>query len=103
MTGRSEDGIWKLELTEVAELIRTRQLKSEEVTLSTLRRIEQLDPHLKSYVFVAGDSALNAARAADADIVRGHYKGILHGVPIGLKDLCYTVDAPTAAGYHHLS
>ncbi len=98
MTGRSEDGIWKLELTEVAELIRTRQLKSEEVTLSTLRRIEQLDPHLKSYVFVAGDSALNAARAADADIVRGHYKGILHGVPIGLKDLCYTVDAPTAAG-----
>jgi amidase len=98
MTSRSEDGIWRLELTEVAELIRTRQLKSEEVTLSTLRRIEQLDPQLKSYVFVAGDSALNAARAADADIVRGRYKGILHGVPIGLKDLCYTVDAPTAAG-----
>ncbi len=98
MTGLAEDGIWKLELTEVAELIRTRQLKSEEVTLSTLRRIEQLDTRLKSYAFVAGDSALNAARAADADIFRGRYKGVLHGVPIGLKDLCYTVDAPTAAG-----
>jgi amidase len=98
MTAPAEDGIWKLELFEVAELIRTRQLKSEELTLSTLRRIERLDPQLKSYVFVAGDSALNVARAADADIARGHYKGILHGVPIGLKDLCYTVDAPTAAG-----
>lgn len=44
------------------------------------------------------ETALAAARAADADIARGHYEGVLHGVPIGVKDLCYTVDAPTAAG-----
>lgn len=93
-----DDEIWKLELTELAELIRTRQLKSEEVTDSTLRRIEKFDPQLKSYVFVMADAALSAARAADADIARGHYRGALHGVPIGVKDLCYTVDAPTAAG-----
>jgi amidase len=92
------EGIWKLELTEVAELIRTRQLTSEEVTDSTLRRIEKFDPQLKSYAFVMADSALKAARSADADIARGHYKGALHGVPIGVKDVCYTVDAPTAAG-----
>jgi len=90
--------IWKLELTEVAELIRTGQLTSEEVTDSTLRRIEAHDPRLKSYAFVGADVALRAARAADADIAAGRYRGVLHGVPIGVKDLCYTVDAPTAAG-----
>ncbi|WP_057115714.1 amidase, partial [Mycobacterium tuberculosis] len=47
---------------------------------------------------VMPETALAAARAADADIARGHYEGVLHGVPIGVKDLCYTVDAPTAAG-----
>jgi amidase len=96
--GEAGPGIWKLELTELAELIRTRQLTSEEATDSTLRRIEMFDPQLKSYAFVSTDSALQAARAADADIARGHYKGVLHGVPIGVKDVCYTIDAPTAAG-----
>jgi len=93
-----DDEIWKLELTELAELIRTRQLKSEDVTDSTLRRIERLDPLLKSYAFVMADAAHGAARAADAEIAQGRYRGVLHGVPIGVKDLCYTVDAPTAAG-----
>ncbi|OSC42854.1 amidase [Mycobacterium decipiens] len=97
-TQLGEAEIATLDLTEVAKLIHTRQLKSEEVTDSTLRRIENLDPHLKSYAFVMADSAMSAARAADIDIARGHYKGVLHGVPIGVKDLCYTLDAPTAAG-----
>jgi amidase len=96
--GEAGTGIWRLELTELADLIRTRQLTSEEVTESTLRRIETFDPQLKSYAFVSADAALRAARAADAEIARGRYQGVLHGVPIGVKDVCYTVDAPTAAG-----
>ena len=47
---------------------------------------------------MSADSALSAARAADADIAHGRYRGVLHGVPISVKDVCYTVDAPTAAG-----
>lgn len=97
-TSASLDTIWTLELTEIAQLIQQRHVTSEQVTESTLRRIERLDPELKSYVFVMADSALKAARAADAEIARGHYRGVLHGVPIGVKDICYTVDAPTAAG-----
>ncbi|PJE13704.1 MAG: Asp-tRNA(Asn)/Glu-tRNA(Gln) amidotransferase GatCAB subunit A [Mycobacterium sp.] len=93
-----DDEIWRLELTELAELIRTRQLKSQDVTDSTLRRIERLDPRLKSYAYVTAEAALSAARAADAEIARGRYRGVLHGVPIGVKDLCYTADAPTVAG-----
>lgn len=92
------DELAKYELTELAELIHARQLTSEEVTEATLRRIERLDPYLKSYAFVAAEPALAAARAADIDIASGRYRGVLHGVPIGVKDLCYTVDAPTAAG-----
>ncbi|QUR67756.1 Asp-tRNA(Asn)/Glu-tRNA(Gln) amidotransferase GatCAB subunit A [Mycobacterium spongiae] len=97
-TSQHHDEIWQRDLTEIAELIRTRQLTSEDVTESTLRRIEKFDPHLKSYAWVTPDSALETARAADAEIARGHYRGVLHGIPIGVKDLCYTVDAPTAAG-----
>ncbi|VAZ85912.1 Putative amidase AmiD [Mycobacterium persicum] len=93
-----DDEIWKLELTEVAELIRTRQVSSAELTHATLRRIEKLDAGLKSHVFVMADSAVEAARAADAELARGHRRGVLHGVPIGVKDLCYTADAPTGAG-----
>jgi len=63
-----------------------------------LARIAKLDPELKSYVWVMEEAALKAARAADAEIAAGHYRGVLHGIPIGVKDLCYTADAPTAAG-----
>jgi amidase len=92
------DDIAYLELTEVAELIRSRALTSVEVTEALLARIETYDGTLQSYVTVTADAALQAARAADAEIARGHYRGALHGVPIALKDLCYTTDAPTAAG-----
>ncbi|VBA42868.1 Putative amidase AmiD [Mycobacterium attenuatum] len=93
-----DNGLWQLELTELAALIRTRQVSSAEVTGATLRRIEKLDTRLNSYAFVTADAAVEAARAADADLARGHYRGALHGIPIGVKDLCYTADAPTGAG-----
>lgn len=93
-----DDALWRLELTEVASLIRTRQISSAELTHATLHRIDKLDGGLKSHAFVMTDSAVEAARAADAELARGHWRGVLHGVPIGVKDLCYTADAPTGAG-----
>jgi amidase len=87
-----------LELTEVAELIRSRQITSVEVTETILSRIEAYDPTLKSYVTVMSDRALEAARVADDEIARGRYRGPLHGVPVAVKDLAYTADAPTGSG-----
>ncbi|MFF1255166.1 amidase [Pseudarthrobacter sp. NPDC058329] len=87
-----------LELTEVAELIRSRQTTSLEVTQTILERIETLDPALKSYVTVMDEVALKAAEQADQEIARGHYRGPLHGVPVAVKDLAYTTDAPTGSG-----
>jgi amidase len=63
-----------------------------------LNRIAQLDGQLKSYAYVMATSALEQAKAADLEIAAGKVRGPLHGVPIAVKDLCWTKDAPTAAG-----
>lgn len=97
-----EDAISKLELTEVADLIRTRQLTSAEVTESTLRRIERLDPQLKSYAFVMPETALAAARAADADIARGHYEGPARRTDRREGSLLHG-RRPDRGRHHHLS
>lgn len=87
-----------LELHEIAELIRTRQVTSVEVTEAQLERVEALQPTLKAYATIMKESALKAAAAADDEISRGRYRGPLHGVPVALKDLAYTKDAPTEGG-----
>ncbi len=87
-----------LELTEAAHLIQTKKLSPVELTETMLRRIDFLDTRLHSYALVTPELALAQARQAEADIMKFRYRGILHGIPIGLKDLCYTKDIPTAAG-----
>ena len=88
-----------LEISALAELIRSRQVTSTEVTTALLERIEALDPRLQSYATVTSERALSDAAAADAEIARGHYRGPLHGVPIALKDLVHT-DGITTTGGH---
>jgi amidase len=87
-----------LELLDVANLIQTRKVSSVEVTQAQLDRIAALDGRLRSYVTPMPEQAIAAATAADAEIAQGDIRGPLHGVPIGIKDLCWTHDAPTAAG-----
>ena len=87
-----------LELTEAAHLIQTRKLSPVELTEAMLRRIGELDPRLHAYATPTPELALEQARKAEQEIAARRYKGALHGVPIGLKDLCYTQGIPTAAG-----
>jgi amidase len=63
-----------------------------------LQRIGKLDGGLKSYATVTADLARKQASEAEAEIKRGAWRGPLHGVPIAVKDLCYTRGIPTAAG-----
>src|SRR5271168_2300212 len=86
------------QLTTISDLIRRKKLSSVEVTDATLQRIAKLDGQYHSYATVLAERALTRAKAADADIVRGLWRGPLHGVPIAVKDLCYTTFAPTSAG-----
>jgi amidase len=92
------DNLHYLELIDVANLIHSREISSVEATKSQLDRIAKLDDGLKSYACVMSEQAMSAAQAADAEIDKGTVRGLLHGVPIAVKDLCWTMDAPTAAG-----
>lgn len=87
-----------LQIREIAELLRSRQVTSSEVTDAILARIDTYDTTLNSYEHIMRDAARDAARRADAEIAQGHYRGALHGVPVAVKDLADTFDAPTAWG-----
>ena len=79
-----------LSMREVADLLATRQLSPVELTEQMLKRIADLDERFQSYVTVTADLALAQAKTAEDAIRRGDYRGPLHGIPIALKDLCYT-------------
>ena len=87
-----------LTITELAPMIERRDVSPVEVTEHMLRRIERLDGKLKSYATVTGDLAMDQARQAEAEIAAGNYRGKLHGVPIAVKDLCYTTGIRTMGG-----
>ncbi|MCZ6678580.1 MAG: amidase [Candidatus Poribacteria bacterium] len=85
-------------ITEVAELIKSKQLSPVEVTTKILERIDQLDRRFKSYATVMADHALTAAQNAEAEITSGAYRGPLHGIPVAVKDLCFTRGVRTMGG-----
>ena len=88
----------ELDITELAPLLRDRSLSPVELTESYLARIERLDPRLNTYIKVLPEQAREAAREAEVEIGRGGWRGPLHGVPLGLKDLFDVAGVPTTMG-----
>jgi len=89
--------LYHLTIGDAGRLIRDRQLSPVELTTAFLERIEEVDGRLKSYVTLLADSAMEQARAAEAEVQRGEYRGPLHGIPIALKDLYDTAGVRTTA------
>ena len=85
-------------LHEAATLLRKRNISSVELTRSLLERIASLDGRLKSYATVMTDQALAAAERADQELAEGKYRGPLHGIPVAVKDLCFTKGTRTMGG-----
>ncbi|HEY6514554.1 MAG TPA: amidase [Steroidobacteraceae bacterium] len=85
--------LWKL-----ARWVQSRQLRSERLTALYLRRIQTFDPRLKCVITVIHDLALEQARRADQEIAAGRYRGPLHGIPWGGKDLLDTAGIRTTYG-----
>ena len=77
-------------ITEIAEEIASKQLSPVDVTTAMLQRINALDGQLKSYATVMAEHAMAAAQKAEREIDAGMYRGPLHGIPIAVKDLCFT-------------
>jgi Asp-tRNA(Asn)/Glu-tRNA(Gln) amidotransferase A subunit family amidase len=76
-----------LPVSELSELVRRKRVSSVQLTEMYLGRLRKYDPVLKCVITLTDDRALRQARAADAEIARGHYRGPLHGIPWGAKDL----------------
>jgi Asp-tRNA(Asn)/Glu-tRNA(Gln) amidotransferase A subunit family amidase len=85
-------------VTQLAELIRTKQVKSAELTEMYLARLKRYNPKLLCAVTVTESLALEQAREADREIGAGRYRGFLHGIPWGVKDLCAAKGYPTTWG-----
>ena len=85
-------------ITELAAQIRARRLSPVELTESYLERLETVGKRLGAVATLMRDSALDEARAAEREIKRGRYRGPLHGIPYGAKDLLATRNAKTTWG-----
>jgi Asp-tRNA(Asn)/Glu-tRNA(Gln) amidotransferase A subunit family amidase len=85
-------------VTHLSRWIEQRKLTSERLTQIYLGRIEQFDPKLRCVITVTRDLALQQAKKADAEIAAGKYRGPLHGIPWGGKDLLDTAGIPTTYG-----
>ncbi|HTP10771.1 MAG TPA: amidase [Anaerolineae bacterium] len=85
-------------VTQLAALIRTKQISSVELTKLYLDRLHRYDPILHCVVTFTDDLALKQARRADREIAHGKYRGLLHGIPYGAKDLLATRGIRTTWG-----
>jgi Asp-tRNA(Asn)/Glu-tRNA(Gln) amidotransferase A subunit family amidase len=85
-------------VTRLSRWIEQRTLTSERLTNIYLQRIEQFDPRLRSVITLPKEGALARARQADAEIAAGKYRGPLHGIPFGVKDLLDTAGIATTYG-----
>lgn len=83
---------------DLARLIRDRQVSPVEVIDAHLARIEATEPTLNSFITLLPDHAREAARRAETQIQAGNYRGPLHGIPVGLKDLFNTAGVRTTSG-----
>lgn len=83
---------------ELAQLIRTKQITSTELTKFFLDRLKKYDPELHCVINLTEERALNQAKKMDEEISAGKYRGILHGIPFGVKDLLATKDYKTTWG-----
>jgi len=81
------EGLAFLPVTELSDLVRRRKVTSLQLTQMYLARLQRYDPVLKCVINLTEDRALAQARAADAEIAWGKYRGPLHGIPWGAKDL----------------
>jgi aspartyl-tRNA(Asn)/glutamyl-tRNA(Gln) amidotransferase subunit A len=84
-------------ILELSAAIRKRQLSPVELTCQCLDQIRKKNAALNAFILVTGDLAIEQSRRAEQEVARGHWRGPLHGVPVGLKDLIDTAGIPTTA------
>jgi aspartyl-tRNA(Asn)/glutamyl-tRNA(Gln) amidotransferase subunit A len=86
-----------LDLAAASRAVQKKEVSPVELTRACLERIERLNQKLNAFITITGDTALEEARRAEAEIARGEWKGPLHGIPLAVKDLFETAGVKTTA------
>ena len=94
----NEREIAHLQISELAYLIRNKKISCLELTEIYLSRIKRLDKKINAFITVTENLAIEQAKRADKEIEGGNYKGLLHGIPYGIKDLASYPNYPTTWG-----
>ena len=94
---QNED-LTQLSVSQLGRHIQRRDVSPVEVAEAFIRRIDALEPRLNAFITRVDEHALQAAREAEKEILRGDYRGPFHGIPVGLKDLFWTRDIRTTSG-----
>lgn len=95
---KNEEDIAFASVAQLSRWIETRQITSERLTNIYVDRLQQFNPKLRCVITLSKDHALEQARQADKEIAAGKYRGPLHGIPWGAKDLLDTAGIPTTYG-----
>jgi len=90
-----------LGIKEAGDLIQQRKLTPVEIVDAALKRIEELNPKLNAFITVLSDQARGQAKAAEAEIKAGKWRGPLHGIPVGIKDFYDTAGVKTTAAFQY--
>lgn len=85
-------------ISELAPLIKSKQVSPKEITLAVLEQIEKLDSKLNAFIEVTAKKALEQAVVAENEVLNGNYRGPLHGIPMAIKDNIYIADEITTMG-----
>jgi len=88
-------------IAEVSELIRQKKILPVELVAGCLIRIERLNPTLNAFITVTADQALKGAKKAEQEIENGQWRGPLHGIPVGIKDMFDTKGIRTTAAFEY--
>ena len=86
-------------ISEISKMIKSGEITSTELCQLMLNRIAMVDKKLNSYLIIFNEEALAAAAKLDKELAYGKYRGPLHGIPVAVKDLLYTSNAPTTGGH----
>ena len=95
---RADVEFQELTIHAAAALLRRKTISPVELTKAVLARMEALNPRLNAFITITAERAMNDARAAEREILRGKWRGTLHGIPVTLKDNINTDGVRTTAG-----
>jgi len=90
--------LWRLSARQAVDGIAAKQFSALELLNAALERLDETEPAVHAYVTVTREAAIRDATLADRELAAGRWGGPLHGVPVAVKDLCFTEGVPTQAG-----